>query len=242
MLERFNHRGFRVFLLKGRSRKQVEDTLQQLVEVESKRQRDTTLIVHRDRRNRKKDSDILHYWRMTNAMERAGLQTHCAVAYVRRRWPSKAEYLLYESPDNCHRVFDFLCQGAMRKKTLAAAGSFVRRLHDVKITLTRWHPKDWWVKTSETGAIGFVSGDVAAYNFLEEDCLETRFQWLNDWLLSNPDANLREKDLVVFLKAYGAGQVDRTLWRRIRFSAGQRADQRELPGKGTDIVFTGENY
>ena len=28
LLERFNHRGFRVFLLKGRSRKQVEDTLQ----------------------------------------------------------------------------------------------------------------------------------------------------------------------------------------------------------------------
>jgi len=221
-LLRFSYRGFIVFMFKNQNRRLIEETLSFLIKTDSSVTEKLDTIVFKGQIAAGPDSEILHFWRMANAVDRSGLYGHIALAYAHRGRPSNTEFLLCKMPPGCRPVFDFLNPPSTRKNTLKAAGDFFRRLHEVKINMVRFHAKDWFVKRPENGALQFYCGDLRAYEFFEEESLEKRFQWLVDWLKTNPESDLGAKDLVEFLTAYGAGRVDRFLWRHIISAAGQQ--------------------
>ncbi|MBN1515657.1 hypothetical protein JXA32_03705 [Candidatus Sumerlaeota bacterium] len=215
-VQRFTHRGFQVFMFRTREQDAIESALSCASDDSNDADQTGPFQLRRGARPLHGESDLSQQWRMANAISRAGLDAlHTAAAYARKRWHSRIECLVCDSLSEQRRFMEVLHQSGQRREALCVAGDTLRRLHEVRINLTRLRPDEWRVQLSSAGELQLRSSDLAAFVFMEQQPIERSFDWLIAWLKSESDLTLSRFDLGRFLRVYFRGPIDRAVWRAV---------------------------
>lgn len=207
-LKRFRHRGFRVFMVKGHSDASVRKTIDAAHDTRNQ----PPISHYRVPFYSKDSSPLLHAWKISRALQYAGLGGDEVIAFARRYGFRREDVLIYRWPREGRLLLDSLSDPARRRNALITAGRYLRAIHEIGINLNRLDMGSWRLSAgAEAGPILFTTQS-GAFTFMQTDDLDTCFRWLFAWLPQAPGVGLGQRDLAVFLRAYGEGKIDRNLW------------------------------
>ncbi len=164
------------------------------------------------------DSKPLLAWRLANVLKMTGVGGHRCMAYAAQKGLFSVRDLLVMdergSRTPLQHWLDPPTQNPnvpVRKSVLRQAGFFLRRLHELSIGFRSIALDDWWTVPAAGGRLEFGTEKLNSMIPFGCDDFERRFGWLAD-----PEIRaLGFESLLVFLRGYGDGQLDRDLLKQI---------------------------
>lgn len=209
-VQHFKCQGYNVVMIKGEDEQKVKKSIESFVMLKKcADEPGTSTMKYRVRQ--KKNTSLMNSWRMQVALAVLDIDCRSAAAFAYKRGFYWKELFLTRREEKERSLEHVILKRDLRIKALKTGGTLLCRLHKAGINLLNFKVADWQFTDNTANGPMLYCDASETFSFLKDISVKKRFEWLLNFITGKKNKEFSIRDLVIFLRAYCKGRINRDL-------------------------------